>query len=48
MHEAGVSAAVVQAMIEHDSEAMHALYIGVGEQAMKAAANALPQLKSRG
>jgi integrase len=44
MHEAGVPAAVVQAMIGHDSEAMHQHYIGVGQEAMKAAANALPEL----
>jgi hypothetical protein len=44
MHEAGVPDAVVQAMIGHDSEAMHQHYIGVGQEAMKAAANSLPQL----
>jgi integrase len=44
MHEAGVPAAVVQAMIGHDSETMHQHYIGVGQEAMKAAANALPEL----
>jgi integrase len=44
MHEAGIPAAVVQAMIGHDSETMHQHYIGVGQEAMKAAANALPKL----
>ena len=44
MHEAGVPDAVVLAMIGHDSEAMHQHYIGVGQEAMKAAANSLPQL----
>jgi integrase len=46
MHEAGVPAAVVQAMIGHDSETMHQHYIGVGQEAMKAAANALPELST--
>jgi integrase len=47
MHEAGVPAAVVQAMIGHDSEAMHQHYIRVGQEAMKAAANRLPELKRK-
>jgi hypothetical protein len=47
MHEVGVPAAVVQAMIGHDSETMHQHYIGVGQEAMKDAANKLPELKKR-
>jgi site-specific recombinase XerD len=46
MHEAGIPAAVVQAMIGHDSEAMHQIYVSVGYDAMKQAANALPELLS--
>jgi integrase len=46
MHEAGMPAAVVQAMIGHDSEAMHKLYISVGSDAMRNAANALPDILS--
>lgn len=35
-------------MIGHDSETMHQHYIGLGQVAMKAAANALLELKARG
>jgi integrase len=47
MHEQRVPAAVVQAMIGHDSETMHQHYISVGQEAMKAAANKLPELKKK-
>jgi integrase len=42
LHEAGIPAAVAQALIGHDSEAMHELYINVGRQALEKAAAALP------
>jgi integrase len=44
MHEAGIPQAVVQAMIGHDSAAVHDLYISVGRDALKKAAEALPEL----
>lgn len=44
MHEAGIPQAVVQALIGHDSEAMHQLYITVGEEAVKRAGNTLPDV----
>jgi hypothetical protein len=47
MHEAGIPPALVQAMVGHDSETMHQHYIGVGQEAMKAAANELPELKKK-
>ena len=47
MHEAGIPAAVVQALIGHDSEAIHQLYIGLGQEALKAVAKVLPDLKRR-
>jgi integrase len=44
MHEAGIPQAVVQAMIGHDSAAVHDLYISVGRDALEKAAAALPEL----
>lgn len=44
LHEAGVPAAVVQALIGHDSPDVHAVYISVGHEALVKAANALPEL----
>jgi hypothetical protein len=38
------SAAVAQALIGHDSEAMHELYVSVGHEALKKAAAALPEI----
>jgi integrase len=43
LHEAGIPAAVARALIGHDSEAMHELYINVGREALQKAANALPE-----
>src|ERR1700730_11834069 len=37
LHEAGVPSAVAQALIGHDSEAMHELYISVGREAREKA-----------
>jgi integrase len=44
LHEAGIPAAVAQALIGHDSEAVHELYISVGREALQKAADALPKL----
>jgi integrase len=44
LHEAGVPAAVAQALIGHDSEAMHELYPSVGREALQKAAAALPEI----
>jgi integrase len=44
MHEAGIPQAVVQAMIGHDSAAVHDLYISVGREALQKAAEAIPKL----
>lgn len=45
LHEANVPLAVVQAMIGHDSTAVHAIYVNVGKEALIKAANAFPKLK---
>jgi integrase len=44
LHEAGVPAAVCQALIGHDSEAIHELYVTVGREALTRAAAVLPAL----
>jgi integrase len=44
LHEAGIPAAVAQALIGHDSEAIHELYVSVGREALQKAANALPEV----
>jgi hypothetical protein len=44
LHEAGVPPAVAQAVIGHDSEAMHELYVSVGREALQKAAAALPEI----
>jgi integrase len=44
LHQAGVPAAVAQAMIGHDSEAIHQLYVSVGRKALEQAAASLPDL----
>ena len=44
LHHAGVPAAVAQAMIGHDSEAMHQHYVSVGREALERAAASLPDL----
>jgi hypothetical protein len=45
LHEAGVPAAVAQALIGHDSEAMHELYVSVGRDALQKATEALPEVQ---
>ncbi len=44
LHEAGIPAAVAQALIGHDSEATHQHYITVGREALEKAAAAFPEL----
>jgi integrase len=44
LHEAGVPAAVAQALIGHDSEEIHRIYVQVGEDALKQAAEKLPAI----
>jgi integrase len=44
LHEGGVPAAVAQALIGHDSEAIHQHYIGVGLEALKKAADSFPDV----
>jgi integrase len=44
LHEAGIPAAVCQALIGHDSETIHDLYVTVGRDALTRAAAALPIL----
>lgn len=47
LHEAGIPAAVAQAFIGHDSEAVHKAYVKIGDKALKAASAALPDLFSK-
>lgn len=44
LHEAGVSQSVAMALIGHDSEDIHAIYVNVGEVAMREAASKLPSI----
>ena len=44
LHEAGIPAAVAQAFIGHDTEAMHEVYIAVGREALDKAAEAFPDV----
>jgi integrase len=44
LHEAGIPAAVAQALIGHDSEQTHEIYISVGPEALKRAVAALPEV----
>jgi integrase len=44
LHEAGVPVSVAQAMIGHDSEAIHENYVSVGAEAIRRAAAALPEI----
>jgi integrase len=43
LHAAGVPAAVAQAFVGHDSEAIHALYTHMGSENLQKAAHALPK-----
>jgi integrase len=44
LHEAGVPPAVARALIGHDSEEVHELYVSVGHEALRKAAAALPEI----
>jgi integrase len=44
LHAAGIPAAVAQAFVGHDSEAIHQLYTHIGTESLQKAANALPEL----
>ena len=44
LHEAGQPAAIAPALIGHDSEAIHQLYVSVGAEALKRAAASLPDI----
>jgi integrase len=45
LHEAGVPQAVAQALIGHDSAAMHEIYISVGREACDEAMSKLPEVE---
>ncbi|MCB1100044.1 MAG: site-specific integrase [Verrucomicrobiae bacterium] len=44
LHEAGVPPSVAQALIGHDSEAIHQVYVSVGDTALKQAAASFPRV----
>jgi integrase len=44
LHEAGVAGAVAQALIGHDSEAIHEHYVNVGREALQKAAAVFPPI----
>jgi integrase len=44
LHEAGVASAVAQALIGHDSEAIHEHYVNVGREALQKAAAVFPSI----
>lgn len=44
LQEAGIPFAVTQEFIGHDSEAVHKVYVKIGEKALKEASSALPDL----
>jgi integrase len=44
LHEAGIPQAVAQALIGHDSAAMHEVYISVGREALVRAAEVFPEV----
>ena len=44
LHEAGVAGAVAQALIGHDSEAIHEHYVNVGRDALQKAAAVFPPI----
>ncbi len=45
LHEAGVPAAVAQALIGHDSEEIHKIYVKVGSDSLRQAADKLPDVQ---
>ena len=44
LHEGGVPAAVAQALIGHDSEASHQVYVAVGDEALEKASTVFPDI----
>jgi integrase len=44
LHEAGIAGAVAQALIGHDSEAIHEHYVNVGRDALQKAAAVFPSI----
>jgi integrase len=44
LHEAGIAGAVAQALIGHDSEAIHEHYVNVGRDALRKAAAVFPSI----
>ena len=44
LHEAGIPQAVAQALIGHDSAAIHQVYVSVGREALIAGANVYPNI----
>ncbi len=44
LHEAGVPQSVAMALIGHDSADIHSIYVNVGEEALRSAAQKLPSL----
>jgi site-specific recombinase XerD len=44
LHEGGVPAAVAQALIGHDSEASHQIYVTVGDEALLKASTVFPDI----
>ena len=44
LHEAGIPQAVAQALIGHDSAAIHQVYVSVGKEALIAGANVYPNI----
>jgi site-specific recombinase XerD len=44
LHEAGIPQAVAQALIGHDSAAVHEVYISVGREALVKAAGSFPDV----
>jgi integrase len=44
LHEAGIPEAVAQALIGHDSTAVHEVYISVGREALVKAAASFPDV----
>jgi integrase len=44
LHEAGIPQQVVQAMIGHDSAEVHQLYVAIGAENLRKAADSLPEL----
>lgn len=44
MHDAGIPSATVQAIVGHESEDVHQVYVKIGRESQERALNALPEL----